>query len=80
MTFFVNDSTDRLTDSDLALLRLRRAGWSIGDAAFAGPDGIAWLVSGTNGENLIRAWGPTRDEAWRESVGQAAAVGMLGRD
>jgi hypothetical protein len=51
----VNGSTGRPTESDLALLRLRRTGWSVGDAAFAGPDGMAWLVSGTNGENLIRA-------------------------
>jgi hypothetical protein len=33
----------------------RRAGWSIGDAAFTGPGGLVWLVTGHNGENLILA-------------------------
>jgi hypothetical protein len=31
--------------------------------AKSGSDGIAWLVSDTDGENLTTAWGPTRDEA-----------------
>jgi hypothetical protein len=57
---------------------LRRAGWSVGDAAFTGPGGLGWLVTGHNGENLIRAEGPTRADAWREAVEQARAVGMLG--
>ncbi len=57
---------------------LHRAGWSVGDTAFVGPDGFrAWLVSGHNGENLIRAEGPTRDAAWAEACSQAASVGML---
>jgi hypothetical protein len=28
-----------------------------GKTAFTGPEGTAWLLSGSNGENLIRAWG-----------------------
>jgi hypothetical protein len=57
---------------------LRRAGWSVGDAAFTGPGGLVWLVSGHNGENLIRAEEPTRADAWRAAVEQARSPGMLG--
>jgi hypothetical protein len=47
-----------------ALGRLHRAGWSIGDVAFHdGAGGLTWLVWGSNGENLIRAEGASRDEA-----------------
>jgi hypothetical protein len=46
--------------SDESFLRLHAAGWSIGDAAVAGPSRPVWLVTGTNGENRIRAEGPTR--------------------
>jgi hypothetical protein len=55
--------------------RLRRAGWSVGDAATA----AGWLVTGANGENLVSAAGPTQAEAWRRACDQAAAVGMLAR-
>lgn len=66
-------------DSDGALARLHRAGWSIGDAAFAVEGGgLVWIVSGHNGENLIRAEGPTRDVAWVRAVEQARGLGMLG--
>jgi hypothetical protein len=67
---------DKLSPSDIALIRLKRAGWSVGDAAFAGVKGATWLVSGSNGENLIRAWGPTQGEAWAEAVRQAREIGM----
>jgi hypothetical protein len=41
-----------------ALVRLHPAGWSIGDFAFRdGTGGLVWLVSGSNGENLIGAEG-----------------------
>jgi hypothetical protein len=50
----------------------------IGDAVFTGPGGLVWLVTGHNGENLIRVEGPTRAKAWRSAVGQARAVGMRG--
>ena len=63
-----------------ALDRLHRAGWSIGDTAFddrAG--GLVWIVSGHNGENLIRAEGTIRDEAWGRAVEQARALGVLVR-
>lgn len=63
-----------------AVVALKRAGWSIGDAALAGLDGRrTWIVSGSNGENLIRAEGATEAEAWRQALEQARAVGMLDR-
>jgi hypothetical protein len=65
---------------DDAIGRLHRAGWSAGDAAFrdgGGAGELVWLVSGSNGENLIRAEGPTRSEAWAGAVEQARALGML---
>jgi hypothetical protein len=34
---------------------LHRAGWSIGEVGTSS----GWLVTGTNGENVIRAVGPT---------------------
>jgi hypothetical protein len=67
-------------DSDDALARLHRSGWSIGDAAFHdGAGGLSWLVWGSNGENLIRVEGATRAEAWGRAVTQARGLGMLGR-
>jgi hypothetical protein len=54
------------------------AGWSIGDAAFDGPDGRFRIVSGSIGENLIRADGATRAEPWGPACQQAEAVGRLG--
>jgi hypothetical protein len=68
-----------ITVADESFLRLHAAGWSIGDAAYVerGSGVLVWLVTGTNGENLIRAEGTTRNEAWREAVGQALAVGMI---
>jgi hypothetical protein len=51
---------------------LRRAGWSLGDARF----GDTWTVSGTNGENVILAHGPTIEEAWRRAAEQARSFGF----
>jgi hypothetical protein len=58
---------------DESVDRLHRAGWSIGEAA--GSD--AWIVTGTNGENMIRAEGRSQAEAWHKAALQAEAVGML---
>jgi hypothetical protein len=41
----------------------------------AAPSG--WLITGTNGENVIRAVGGTLADAYRQACEQAAAVGML---
>ena len=43
---------------DESMDRLRRAGWSMGDAAL----GSLWHVTGTNGENAIDAAAPTQSE------------------
>jgi hypothetical protein len=58
---------------DESLDRLRRAGWSVGDYGTA----TRWVVSGSNGENLICAEAAARAEAWWRACEQAAAVGML---
>jgi hypothetical protein len=71
-----------MTEEDVAevIIALKRAGWSVGDAAFVGElDELVWVVTGHNGENLIRAEGATQGEAWRRAVEQARGVGMLGR-
>ena len=76
----LGDSADQPRDSDEALARLHRAGWSIGDVAFHdGAGRLLWIVSGSNGENLIRAEGATRADAWIHAVEQARTTGMLGR-
>jgi hypothetical protein len=62
-----------------ALELLHRTGWSVGVAGLAtGAGRIVWVVSGHNGENLIRAEGATEAEAWRGAVEQARSVGMAG--
>jgi hypothetical protein len=53
--------------------RLRRAGWSVGEAAF----GPLWHVNGTNGANLIDASAATQAGAWWAACVQAREVGML---
>ena len=59
---------------------IHRDGWSIGPTAYATSDGgIAWAVDGWNGENVIRADGPTEAEAWRAAVDQAVELSLLGR-
>ena len=44
---------------------------------FTGPGGTTWLVSGSNGENLILAYGPTQGAAWMEAVRQARELSMI---
>jgi hypothetical protein len=56
-----------------------RAGWSIGDTAFARPGASPRLVGGRDGENVIQAEGATVGEARRNALGDARALGMLGR-
>jgi hypothetical protein len=57
--------------------RLHRAGWSVADV---GTSGGGWLVTGTNGENALKAWGSSPAEAWYRACQQAAAVDMLAPD
>jgi hypothetical protein len=53
--------------------RLRRAGWCVGDCGTS----ALWVVSGSNGENAVRAEGRAQAEAWWRACEQARAVGML---
>jgi hypothetical protein len=39
--------------ADAAVIRLKRVGWSVGETVFSGPHRTTWLVSGSNGEDLI---------------------------
>jgi hypothetical protein len=58
--------------------QLQQAGWSIGDVALRGEGGgLAWIVLGRCGSDLLMVSGATRPEAWRQALDQAAAVGML---
>src|SRR5262249_35021059 len=41
---------------------------------------LMWLVTGSNGENLIRAKVATKDEAWRRVHGQAEPGGTAGSE
>ncbi len=40
--------------TDKLFLILHRAGWSVGDTAFVGKQGISWLVYGRKGDHSIR--------------------------
>ena len=60
---------------DESARRLHGSGWSIGEVETAS----GWLVTGTNGENMIVGQGSTQAEAWQRAVEQAEAVGMIGR-
>jgi hypothetical protein len=72
------DQGDESDQIDEAIHQLHRAGWSIGDTAFTTDAGVvAWVVSGTNGQAVIRAEGSTRGEAWGRAVEQARSLGML---
>ena len=62
---------------DESLDRLRRAGWSVGDAAFGPEYALVWLVTGANGENAVKASGRTRAEAYWRACIQAREVGVL---
>lgn len=66
--------------TDDAVDQLHRAGWNIGSAAFTdrAGEGLAWIVSGSNGENRIRAEGATAAEAWAAALQQAGSLGMVG--
>jgi hypothetical protein len=63
-----------------ALHQLHRSGWSIGDAVFRGGAGeCVGIVSGSHGENLLRAEGATSVEARDRAVEQARGLGLLRR-
>jgi hypothetical protein len=66
-----------ISKTDNLFLILHRAGWSIGDAAFVGKDGISWLVIGTNGDHMIQANGKTQEETWKQACRQAEEMGLV---
>jgi hypothetical protein len=69
-----NQLAEPETSVDAATRRLHVAGWNVGDVAARGQ----WIVTGSNGENLIHAVAESQAAAWQLAVVQAAAVGMLG--
>jgi hypothetical protein len=72
---------DKTHGHDESYAALHAAGWSVGDTAFAGPDGsLLWLVTGHRGGLAIRAEGTTRAEVWREAVRQAEVMERVDRD
>ena len=68
---------DEMRKTDKLFLILHRAGWSIGDTAFVGKEGISWLVSGTKGDHSIRAEGKRQVEAWKNACRQAEEMGLV---
>ena len=62
-----------MTKTDRLFLILHEAGWSIGDTAFVGKEGISWLVYGTNSDHAIQTNAKTRAEAWK----QAEEMGLI---
>ncbi len=63
--------------TDKLFLILHRAGWSIASTAFAGKEGLSWLVFGTNGDHTIQANGKTQEEAWKQACRQAEEIGLV---
>lgn len=69
-----------MAEADNFFRQLKRVGWSVGNTAVHTVDGqVVWIVGGSNGENLLRAEGPTCDAAWLAAVGQARELGMAGQ-
>jgi hypothetical protein len=67
-------------DIAAAIRRLNRAGWSVGSTAFATEaGGLAWVVSGVNGENRVEGRGATAEEAWgpRRDADRDASISVL---
>jgi hypothetical protein len=65
--------------ADESFARLRRAGWSMGDARILTAEEPRWWVNGTNGENPVSATGRTQAEDWCRACEQANAARMLAR-
>jgi len=59
-----------------AIVSLQRSGWRLDELRVGGD---AWMLAGSNGENLIRATGATALLACRGAVEQARTLGMLKR-
>ena len=59
---------DEIPKTDRLFLILHKAGWSVGDTAFVGKEGMYWLVYGTKGDHSIRAEGKSQVEAWKTGL------------
>jgi len=68
---------DEIPKTDRLFLILHKAGWSIGDTAFVGKQGISWLVYGTKGDHSIRAEGKSQEKAWKLACRQAEEMGLV---
>jgi hypothetical protein len=66
---------DRGDDIADALDQLHVGGWSVGDTAFYDVEhnDQVGMVTGTNGENMIRAEGATCREAWQRALDSRAS-------
>jgi hypothetical protein len=62
---------------DESFARLRRSGWSVGEAPFCGNGRLVWQVDGVNGENQVRDQGDSQAEAWHRACQQAEVLGIL---
>ena len=68
---------DEMRKTDKLFLILHRAGWSIDCTAFAGKEGLSWLVYGTNSNYSIQANGKTQEEAWKQACRQAEEMRLV---
>ena len=68
---------DEMRKTDRLFLILHKAGWLIGDTAFAGKEGISWLVYGMKGDHSIRAEGKSQTEAWTQACRQAEEMVLV---
>jgi hypothetical protein len=66
-----------VSKSDEFFSHLHKAGWSVGDTAFAGPEGLTWLVYCTQGGYELRAENSKRTEAWKRACCQATEIGLI---
>lgn len=63
-----------------AATQLLDAGWCVSEFVTVGRNGSrCWVVSGSNGNHLIRADGATKEKAWLCAVEQARSLGMVDR-
>lgn len=56
---------------DLCESDLHQLGWSVGELAYHGPNGLIWQVQGPRGGETILARAPTQSDAWQAAANQA---------
>jgi hypothetical protein len=69
--------TDDWSPVDVCYERLRQTGWVVSDVFVKTADGPAWIVTGSDGVNTLRAIGQTQAEAWLQALEQAEAAGVI---